>query len=84
MEQELREGGMEQRLRRISFHLGSGRQRIQQLRGHVTALGKIQTSVCAQAAGVEQIREADSSSGLLNMFVLDVRVLKNKDLVILF
>lgn len=84
MEQELGEGETEQRLRRISFHLESGRQRIQQLGGHVTAPWKIQTSVCAQAAGLEQIQEADSSSGLLNMFVLDVRALKNRDLAFLF
>lgn len=64
-------GGEEQRLRRVSFHLESGRWGIQKLRGYATALGKRQTSTCAQAAGMEQIQEADSSGGLLNIFDLD-------------
>lgn len=71
MEQEPWGGEMEQRLRGVSFNLESGRRGIQKLRGYARALWKIQTSVCAQTAGVEQIQEADSSGGLQNMFDLD-------------
>jgi len=71
MEQEPWEAEMEQRLSIFSFNLESGRWGIQQARGYATALGTIQTSVRAQTADVEQIQEADSSGGLLNMFDLD-------------
>lgn len=53
-------GEMEQRLGKISSHLGNSE-----------APGMIQMSVSAQAAGAEQIWEADSHGELLNMFDLD-------------